>query len=177
MADIQDTYIRLTQKAFNSLVATVRTIKKKTDLYPDLTPTLGNGDTYAFRNGALEMVCEDGNDVMFDAKITATTLAQAALEKGEIPKGYPQEMYEEVREILGDEIFNDFAVRSGETLELHPELTAEEKIEQLKTEYLQRKAEIQAMVEQMKREAELAREADVLESGKSELDVEHDKIK
>lgn len=143
---------------------------KQLSNYPDLTSVMNDGITYGFKNGKLEKVADAGKDVLNADAVTATSLAIVALNTGELPidSSTPPEMIEEVRELLGDELFNEFSAKAVQTMELAPVLSDKERVEQAKADYYARKAEMERLVKEMQQQA-------LLEEGKSNLDVEQSK--
>lgn len=150
-------YARFSKKVFTDLVATVKTLRDKLARYPDMTDTvLKDGVTYAFLNGKLEAIAGPNMDVLADNKVTAATLAYQALQNDSLPNGLEPEMYDEIAEILGEEIFNDMAVKSSQTMELHPTPSIESLIEDAKAQYLLRKAERMAEAEAVEQRDDLS---------------------
>ena len=141
MKDVTEIKNRLTSLETDvaSIQSTVSALKSKLDLYP----AMHNSDnaTYGIKNGAWEIVCGAGEVVLTDDEVTAASLALQSLEEGVllINEETEPEIVEELKELLGEELFNELATKSASTLELHPEPSFEEKLETAKKDYLERK--------------------------------------
>ena len=122
-----------------------------------------DGNTYGVRNGAAELIADDGEVVLTDYADTAMSLALDALNTGQLKISADTDpaMVEEVRELLGDELFNELAVQSVQTMELAPMLSDAEKISRAKEMYYKRKeAEAKLQLEM----AELAEAEEISQS-------------
>lgn len=93
-------------------------------------------------NRKAEPVAPAGYDLIYRAQTTAASLALESLNNGVlVTTGADEEMIEEMKTLLGDDIFNELAAKSVQTMELRPQPSIEEQIEQAKGLYLARKAE------------------------------------
>ena len=97
--------------------------------------------TYGLKNRKAEIIADPDEEVQVDYAPTAASISLAALETGhlELPADATEKMIEEIREILGDEIFNDLSVQSAATLEMKVEPSFEEKLAKAKESYFERK--------------------------------------
>ena len=96
--------------------------------------------TYGLKNGKLEILVGEGEENLVTDAANAQSLAlQSLQEERLVLDGADEKMIEEVRNLLGDTYFNELAANSIQTMELKPQLTFEEQLEQAKAEYLSRK--------------------------------------
>lgn len=147
----------------------------KAEIKGMFTPSqLTDGKTYGFRNGVPELIADDGEVVLVDDADTAYSLAKESLKADKLllPSDQDPEMIEEIKQLLGEELFNELATKSIQTMELTPQLTEEQELEKAKAEYYQRKELARQDVEMKKQleASEILTAEDV-----SELDVEQDK--
>lgn len=137
---------------------------------PVVTDTMKkDGKVYALVNGAYDDIAPSGYEVVVDPAATAQSLVLESLEKGMLvtdgikEENLPQ-VLEEMRSLLGDELFNEFAANSVRTMELHPVLSFEEKLERAKAAYYASKAENEAKT------GSPAVESESMETGKSDVE-------
>lgn len=128
----------------NGLVTKTDTLDSRLKTIENYVASLNPQDnnTYGLRNGILEIIAGDGEEVIVDSAETAQSIALESLRQDMlmIDGNTDPEMIEEVRKILGDDIFNELAVKSVKTQELHPvEDSIEEQIERAKMEYIERR--------------------------------------
>lgn len=130
------------------------------------THILGNtydDGTYGIKNGKLEGIAGSGYGVLAAPAPTPYSIAINALNAGvlNLPPNCSQEMVEEVMKLLGEETFAELSQRNVKTLELHPSITDEQKLQKAREAYEARKI----------REAQLAettKQKDVLNSKQTE---------
>lgn len=105
-----------------------------------------DGKTYGLLNGQLELIADPGEAVLVQTQPNAASVAMESLNKDVlvVPYNATPEMMEEVKGLLGEDLFNELAAKSVQTQELKPKLSVEEEIEQAKLAYYERK-ESQAM--------------------------------
>lgn len=154
----------------NTASNTLSTLKSKLDRYPDLSSVISNGNTYGLRNGALEIVAGNGEEVLVQTAATAQSLALQSLEQGVLVlDGADEQMAEEIRDILGEELFDELATKNVQTMELHPEPSFEQMLTQAKEAYYERKADQERMALAMVDKLSEAESAEATEIGSSDV--------
>ncbi|MCH5234467.1 MAG: DUF1566 domain-containing protein [Muribaculaceae bacterium] len=141
-----------------------------------------DNNTYGLRNGIPEIIAGDGEEVLVTDAATAQSLALQSLEQGVLVlDGADDKMTLEIREILGEELFNELAAKSVKTMELQPEPSFEERLAQAKEDFYLRKVNEARMAEEVMRQMSEAEEVEATDVDASELpkigkkDVESDK--
>lgn len=119
-------------------------MKTKLDAYPTITAAMKtDGKTWGIKNGGWDDVCIDGCEVLMSDKATAQSLALDSLQQGSLMPlvkiDADDKMYEEVRSLLGDEIFNELDANTKTTLEEAETLEPEQKLAMAKAEFFKRK--------------------------------------
>lgn len=125
------------------------TLFNRINQYPDITDTMKtDGKAYALVNGVYDDICPADGDIMVQMRATAQSLALKSLQQGVLVlEDADEAMIDEMRELLGEDRFNELAAASVQTMELKPRPSIEEQIEQAKADYDARKAEALAQAE------------------------------
>lgn len=132
-------------------------MKEKLDKYPDITEEmLKDGKGYVLCNGKFDDVFPSGSSPLYQPAATAMSLALSSVSNGKlmVTTDTDPEMIEEVKELLGEELFNELATKNVQTMELQPVLSPEEKLKQAIAGYYQQKEAMARMTEEMKQTAE-----------------------
>lgn len=96
-----------------------------------------DNQTWGIMNRKPEIVAGENEEVLVSTSASAASLALESIQRGVlVTDGASEDMIIEMKALLGDKIFNELAVKSIQTMELKPQLTIEEQLEQAKAEYL-----------------------------------------
>ena len=101
-----------------------------------------DGKTYGIKNGNPELICDADEVVLTDYAETPYSIAMVSLATGKlaVTASTDAETVNEVKALLGDDIFNELAAGSVKTLDLVPaQLSMEQKLQEAKAAYLSRK--------------------------------------
>lgn len=131
-------------------INSLSSMKSKLDKFPSFSLTLAAEEVAAIVGDSSgnhwESVCPADRKIVVQEIATAQSLALISIQQGKlvIPKDADENLIDEVRILLGDDLFNELATKSIATQELKPQPSIEEQIEMAKKAYYEDKAALLA---------------------------------
>lgn len=135
-----------------------------------------DGCVVAFTKDGPVIVANKDEVVHTEVAATGYSLAIEMLRSGKVPTDEDPEVLEEAFRLIGEERSAELMASTASTLELTPQLSPQEQLSQAKAEYDRRKAEREALMQEMQKRLESAVDADTMVKEESEQEIAEEEI-